>query len=447
MSPDYRQKDFPPQGPAPSVPGRGMVPFKSTSPNPPHNVQRALDTLASSGHRVIAAFGLHGGDRFLIPNGVDPTSLTRIYPDNDTPRVIRRGISIPLTPGCFLGLDLIALPSGPTQVEDPGVSFIESGRGGRVVLEVTYRTATNTTTSSCTISIDGSGEVFAAEPPNAFENMLTPPGVVAWPWPLVVDAAEFAKWGGGGVLADFTLSIYGALRPIDGTVVERPWGITVDQAATTWPSNMYTEAGAAYSQPPIDYPVEQLTDTDPAAGTLAIHRALLSHGRQLGPMLAWWGAGTEHTHTLADWISYDGGTGDDECPPIGQISQAWAHVPTLAAPDNNQGGFAIGHYARQADRGDAFFDGRTSELPVWVAVYGKGDSAEFKIQTGDPTGPEWSAIITTTKLGAFEWMVEPGWLEVGLGPEDAPTLRLFGRSTDPGDRWDARYMYVFFRPT
>lgn len=450
--PDYRQLELPEGGGPPNLPDPTAVPTLATGTQPPHDGLRALDTLPGSGHRTIFEYGLRGGDSFLVLNG-EPADVhpgVRMYPDTDTPRIVGRMIGVPMTPGHFLGIDLVALPSGPTQRDDGSSGYEEDGRGGSVRLEVTYSNGVDTVNSSCELAVVGSEETEAAEPAAAHESLLTS-SATAIPWGLDPDADHAEKFSrGNDVTASWVLKIFGSLRPVDLVVVERGVGITVDQASAKWPTAMYAEAGQAYEEIPSDYPIEQLTSTDPGAGTNSIRRALLEHGRQLGPMIAWWGSGTEHAHSLFEWIDYDGGSGDNEAPPVEAEGTAELQVPYLVPADPRFPGWCAAHYARQVDHGDEWLDGRTGVLPVWVALYVRGDAAEYSIKSGDPMGEEWSAIELSTTAGTWEWVLEPGWLEVGTGPEDSPVVRLYGRETTllPGSLgWLVRYLGVFMRVT
>jgi hypothetical protein len=441
--PDYRRLTLNPNGVAPEAVGVAAVPLQATSAAVAHQAQHGLDTLLGSGHRVVFEFGLRGGDNFLVLDAVDPDYLggVRQYPDLSTGRVIGRGHQLALTPGHFLGLDVVALPSGPTQIEVGGAGWAGSGVSGSFVLDVTYDNGVDPTASaSATSVIVGSVELYGGESTPGHAALIFD-SKTATPWGIEPDSVLEEKFSSGGVMASWTLTAFGSPRAVDVSVVERAEGVTVDQASTTWPSAMYVGAGGPYDGLPVDFPVEQLTSSDPGAGTIAIGRALLEHGRQLGPVLWWWGSGSEHVSTLAQWISYDGGTGDDEAPPVTGSGTTPLHIPFGAAHNANFPGFLLGHYARQVEHGDAFLDGRTGVLPVWFAVYISSADATATIHTG-ANNDGWSSIDATTSAGAWEWVIVAGWLEVGTGPEDAPPGRLYVAGAGS---WSIRYAGVFER--
>src|SRR5690606_19275897 len=132
-----------------------------------------------------------------------------------------------------------------------------------------------------------------------------------------------------------------------------PHSIVVDTADSRWPAALYTANGQPYAQLPSDYPIEQLSATDPGGGTNSIRRALASFGRELGPVLFGWSSACEHLGDLDDWIGYDTGSGDDEAPAAsmtGTTLTELLHGNTSASA--NLFGWATGHYARDVDHGD-----------------------------------------------------------------------------------------------
>jgi len=208
-----------------------------------------------------------------------------------------------------------------------------------------------------------------------------------------------------------------------------------------WPSNLYVDAGEPDTELPSDYPVTQLSSTDPGGGLEAIRRALEEHGAQLGPCLAWWSSAIELAGSLNSWISYDLGTGDDEAPPWQTTSTTFVSVPFGIAATANFPGFQTGNYARRARDSNEWFDGRTGVLPVWLVVYANADDGRVQFRTGLT---EWSAVEASITAGTWEWQVVPGWIEVGVGPEDAPVGRFWAREVN-NDPLLIRYMAVFYR--
>ena len=445
----FRKLQLDPVNPAPAI-AAPVRPLSVLEPDGPHEGLVALDTLMSASRRIVHELGLRGGDRFLVPSvtAFDPGPSDRIYPDATTARVVARGRNLPLAPGHALGLDLVALPSGPTQVTNGSNGWEEGARVGAVRLTVTYANGVDTITQVAEIDVVASGEPNG-EPVAPYSNFLEL-SAIASPLPLNPSATDEEKFTRGvDVVADWILEYIGSPRPVDLAVVEVPISITVDQASARWPSAMYTEGAGPFFELPTDFPVEQIDAADPGAGSVAIRRGQLEHGRELGPLLAQWTSGTEHIGTILDWVSYDTGTGDDEAPPAGQTGTVEFLVPFEAPPFATAPGWCIGHYARQVPHGDDFFDGRTGVLPVWVTAYVRGDAAVYSLRSADPAAVQWSAIEFTSTADAWEWVVIPGWLEIGVSSEDAPILRLYARETADEDATGAlvRYLGVHFRFT
>jgi hypothetical protein len=410
-------------------------------PDGPHQAMAALDTLVSS-CRVLAGTGLYGCSTFTLPDGEPATydGSPRIYPDETTPRIGPRMYNVPLTPGHVVELRVLALPSGPTQIEGEPNYFTESGRGGTITMSVTYTNAdAETVTKEVSVSPPASQALYGAEPASC-HDALSWHAAVALPWKNVPSAADIEKWS--MATATIVISYEGSPRVVDLAVVERPSQIVVDVESSTWATAMYTQAGQPYAELPSDYPIERLSTLDAGGGLEAIHRALEQHGKQLGPCLAWWSAAREEYDTLMDWISYDGGTGDDEAPAVTGNSADWRNIPYSTAPPlSGLPGFMLGGYARQARDGNAWLDGRTGVLPVWLVAYADGaTNSAVQFRAGDD---EWSAV--NVAMGAGEgWVIAPGWIEVGVGPEDAPIGRFYARDLASGT-WACRAAGAFFR--
>lgn len=441
--PTYRKLNL--SSRVPALPGVGFVPLQPTAPAPVHDTIAGVDTLPQSGHRVIGEWGLRGGDSFLCPSGTDPfETVSRLYPDKDTPRVVFRAQGVALTPGHLVAVTVATIPSGPLQRYVVAFGwFTLDGAGGEVELEVTYRNGdADSWTSKATISLAPSELLWSSEPaaPHFAMTSTTATATISLLQPTAANWEKYLR--GGDVVADITVTEVGFPRVVDGHVHEVPSMIVVDQADARWPTAMYSAGAEPYGQLPVDYPVQQLSATDPAGGTASLRRALYSHGRELGPLMWGWSSAAWHTQTLDEWISYDAGTGDDEAP----AASTTGTTPTLLPFGSTTGGdllpgWALAHYARQVDHGDHFLDGRTGVLPVWIAAYCRvsAGTGTFELRTDDVG---WSIVKWTTTSTTWGWVVTPGWLEVGTGPEDAPAARLWAWNSGANDT-QIRYLLCF----
>jgi hypothetical protein len=455
--PDYRQLTITES--APTLADPSAVPLKATKPETVLTTLQAMDTLPGSGGRVRMQWGLHGADAFLVP--VDDNPLTapgaRTYPDVDTPRVVARSYGIPVTPGHWLGLDVMAIPSGPTQVNTGTNTFAEDSRGGLLRATVTYwNDDGQSVTATAEVILGASQLLYAAEAANPFGALILKQAT-AIPMLINADASHWQKWlRGVDVYADVILEEVGSPRIVDAYITERPSAMVVDQTDPRWPSAMFCEGGAPYATLPSDYPIEQLTSTDQGGGANSVRMATLEHGRQLGPVIGVWHSATQHGNTLAEWVDYTAtdvpafGTGDDEAPAY-VVTGASEALMDFGAPSGYSAqypGFLPGHYARQVDHGDDFLDGRTGVIPVWASAYMKtetGSTATVRISSGTPEG--WSEIKLTTTSTSWGWVTVAGWLEVGIGPEDAlPILRWLANDTAGKDA-SVRSIVVALRVT
>lgn len=431
---------------APLLPAPSMVAGNALEPDGPHQAQADLDTLIVSS-RVLAEFGLRGSYTFTIPDGDNPDGVDRIYPDETSEWASGVRLSdFEITPGHVIALEVMAVPSGPVQKLVASNDYLEAGRGGAILMSVTYtNTDAETTTVGVSISPPVSAEVFGAEPPSC-HDAISEHLRIAFPWAALPSAVELQRWTRGRVTVDVEVSFVGSPRVVHGAVVEVPAQIVVDNDDAEWPTAMYADGGGPYPELPHDFPVTQLSATDPGGGIVAIRRALEQHGAQLGPCLAYWHAGYEDAGTLPSWISTDEGTGDDEPPPATTTSTSPRNLPfTSSAAASTLPGHTLGGYARSARDCDEWFDSRTGVLPVWFAVYGYGaTTGRFQFRAGND---EWAAVnIANTSVTDFSWMLVPGWIEVGISPEDAPLGRFYFWDT-AGASCQARAAAAFYRQT
>jgi hypothetical protein len=424
---------------APALPATSMPALAVIEPDGPHQAMAALDTLVSS-CRVLAGTGLYGCSTFTTPDGepAEYMGSPRIYFDEVTSRIGPRMYNVPLTPGHVVELRVLALPSGPTQLDQGTNDFVESGRGGTITMEVTYTNAAlDTVTKTVSVSPPASVALYGAEPASC-HSALSWHAAAAWPWAALPSAADIEKWS--MATASIVVRYEGSPRVVDLAVVERPSQIVVDVESSLWPTAMYTQAGQPYAELPSDYPIERLSTLDAGGGLEAIHRALEQHGKQLGPCLAWWSSAREELNTLSSWISYDG-TGDDEAPAVSGTGSTFTNIPYSTAPPlSGLPGFMLGGYARQARDGNAWLDGRTGVLPVWLVVYSDAPTGVFQFRAGDS---EWSAVNVAGSATGFDWTIAPGWIEVGVGPEDAPIGRFYCKT--PSGTWYVRAAGCFMR--
>lgn len=437
---------------APLEPASTAVAGAAIGEDAAHEPQASLDSITASGERVIFHWGLGVCPEWLVPDGVDPAGGgARVYPDNETPRVLARGEQLLMTAGCVLGLRVVAVPSGPTQTSDGFAGFESGGGAGRVELAVTYSNSDgDTVTVLAAVEIQASDEVYSAEP-EALHEALQLEQAAAVPV-AEQDAALQALYARGlDVLSTWEMRVTGSPRLVDAAVVELTRQVLVEQDSSNYPSAMYTEAGQTYEQLPSDYPIERLSLADQGGGTLAIRAALLEHGRALGPAIATWSSGDECSAPLSEWIDYDAGTGDGDPPPYATFGLTRVQVPYGSPAEARFPAMQTGSYARGVPQGDDWSEA-TGVIPVITVWRVRGTNAVFELCGGDPTSEVWACLdLSVSTDDVWVTRVVPGWLEVGEAPDRAPPLRIFARQSAipaiglPDFGAQVRYVGVYFR--
>jgi hypothetical protein len=420
--------------PVPSLAEPAAVPLLDVSKDVPHETQRALDTQPGTGGRVLGRYSLDGATSWLVPDGDDTTSGSRIYPDATTPRVVLRLHKIELSPGSLVRLDVVAAPSGPTQ-RDEGGAFVLDSLLGRVRAVVTYRAPDGSTAdATAQVLLPPSQEQHGGEPQSVIGSLFAI-SALALPGPLVDDAETWADWTSVGVSVDVRLELLGSPRIVDVALVEHAFAVTVD-TADAWPSAMYVDdSGQPLEQPPSEWPQTQASASDKGFGVEALAEAIAAHGDLLGGPVIWWSSATEHVDTLADWLVAN------EAPPFVVTGTTAEHLSTGLPEQDELPAWTTGsHAAALVQSGDAALVRRTAVVPVWIAAYMRvtsGGTGYTVVKTSD-----WDSYELSTTSPAFDWVRVPGWLEVGANPEDDRPLRVFPRASAGGLDCDVRYVAI-----
>lgn len=408
------------KGNIPTVPDPIAVPLAQTSADVPHQQLLACDTIVGHGRRVLWMLDMQGATNFLVPDGEDTESGTRIYPDQDTPRVVGR-VQAELSPGSLVQLHVLAAPSGPTQLAETPSEFVPDHGGGTVRAVITYTSADGLETKEVValVPIPKSLLAFGAEPTNVV-MAATRGSSMPLPGPLIPNEEEWAKWLGAGVRLEARIEYIGSPRVLECALLERPVSVYAD-VADDWPTALYVDSsGDPLGAPASEYAIVQASLLDKGYGTHAIEEAIVAHGDLLGPVLWTWSSATEHLHDLQEWISYDtGATGDDEAPAFTVEGDVPAKLPT------SSGWSTAGHGPTIEQSGEEMLDLRTGVLPVWIAAWWKVSASphEGVLEVGSS---DWDRVQLTTDSTDYVWSIVPAFLEVGSNPEDdrRPTATL-----------------------
>ena len=410
-----------------------------------HEALVGLDTTINSARRVLLEAGLRGSSRFMVLDGAPTLSQFRTYPDTDTPRVVARATAMPLTPGYLVALELVALPSGPTQApDDLMITWEEDDRSGVVELRVTYRNAAgDIALATASIQVDGSGEILGAEPLDPWQALAVD-GDLAMPGPWAPDPVEWAKWTGIGVSVDLELRYRGSPRVLDVVAVERAWSSTVELSAPRRPAAFYTgEDGEPLELPASEYPIVRTSEADRALGAESIVEAIAETGAVLGPVLWSWSSHDE-ADPLHEIVEYDGGIGDGEALAVEVAGDTWTLLASTSVADVAAApGLLTGNYAAGL-RGSAaeLLDTRAGVIPVWISAYWRTSNESAPAQL-EVRASEWSEVSLASSSTAWAWTRVPAWLEVGPDPEARVAARVLWRC--PGGTASLRDLVVSYR--
>ena len=183
----------------------------------------AQDKAPALGRRIICSQSLRGDSTWLVPD-TDPVSATQDYPRPDGVRPVGRA-RCNITPGHFLQLSIVMVPSGETQTNEGPGDEQSGGIGGEVQVAVTWTdqgAGTETTTETQTLTV--SGELFGAAPAAPWSTIAVRNITIVHPAGVTFDHSVRNKWT-QHVSAEIELRNIGGARIIDAVVVERPWSI------------------------------------------------------------------------------------------------------------------------------------------------------------------------------------------------------------------------------
>lgn len=399
MAKYYQSKLLPADVPKPPIgPLTGLRDMKGARTRA---VVQGQDEVPGLGRRILGRLqGLRGQAEWLA---ADSTNI----PDSTTNRIVGRG-KYQLTPGCFLEMSIMYIPSGDTSDSSPG---------GNIDIEVTWTDAdANTESDQFQLDLEGSTESGGAQPDGAGElwtaikhvivKQIRPDGLGS--------PATLRKWTRPPVEAEVTLENIGGCRIIDACLYEVPY-------FTQWEADDNPEEITVHSSetipfmPAIRYN-ETSPDGDPRGGSyhlLDVHHAQI---KRFGPVLFHWTSYTE-----------DGtGHGETEDASISTGSATYVGVPdsSKTAYDATAPGWSVGNYAHNyIQNGDKLImRGKNGSIPVRVRCYADVTDAgtgTVKVQTAPHSYIE--VAITSTE----GWHEAYGWLECGAGPEAHVIAQVF----------------------
>ena len=384
------------------------------------------DRTLGNGSRVVARVGLHGEAAMQVLS-VNTTSGGQVYPLKTASRVALRA-KVLLTPGHFLKVSALVLPSGATQKVTAGYQL--DAVVGWIDITIAYdgsfsETVTHTLnlpTSELQYGGEGTDSGWAWAAMRRVESpLLAPVGALN-------NSLTLQKWS-EEVTATVTVAYRGGPRVVDLVVQEIPFGyarsVGVD-ATATYSSPLATVAGG---QPPATYPslypLEETGASNPTFGATLLADVVDRQQHRLGPVLAQWSGWRESQAVTATAAVGVTTTSLTYVNLLDTSITAWA----AASPGWS---LASGGQAQQADTSDARRITRDKDacVPVRCWVYGSrtgSGTSTVRFQTESYSVAEVS--ITSTTDG---WWSMTGHLRCGLGPEDTSVLQILGKLAAAG---------------
>lgn len=369
---------------------------------PVEAVFRAQDYVVGRSRRIVATGGLRASETWRTPD-TDPTAAPSTHPTPTTRRRIGGG-AVDLTPGCFLRLWALVVPSGQTQL----TGTTPGGPQGRIEVDCAWTDRSGATVNTThTVVLPASGEEYGAEPDAMWQSLyartiaeITPPGL------LPTDTLQ--RWC-QHVHVAVALYAVGGARVVDAVVFEYPLdaAMEADDDGELWCSHLYGSGAPAGGAQPLAYPYQRLSETtpdgDPRGGTLHAMDVHHAQHQRLGPVLFTWSAalessGAESTTQGSGFVALEGG---------GSTSFDLTE-PGLAC---GCGGYA----RRQSDNSEFVLRDRVAAIPVLVRVYGNAANNPGTVRV--MTRSDSFIDVDLPVSGSPAWHTAYGWLEVGITPD------------------------------
>lgn len=394
---------------------------------PVRTVFVAQDAMHTQTRRVMLQVGLHGAENWQI--GDTPVAEgVQLRPTRALKRYVGRSPALRLTPGCFLRMTLVALPSGLTMVLDGEGTWVEDGPFGEVGIEVKYRNAggeESVATATLTPVLSAAANGAQPQGPAAAFGALQRLRTLLLKPPVVIDVPGIEAWC-DGVTAEIAVYYRGGPRVLDLVVHEEPYMFAADTEGELWAQPMLTDgSGQSLAGLPSDFPVYQAKIGEVGGGTYVLADAALRQ-RELGPLL-WCYTGR---------IESEAGLNDAEvAADTFAVSSFFAElVSGVAGYRVDRPGVSVScganarvqafshhtHVLRDAD----------NVVPVRCWILGKmamttpTPSARIRFAAADYSIAE--VVVSGTE---YAWYSATGHLRCGLGPGDDTVLQLLGRVT------------------
>lgn len=375
-------------------------------------VMRAQDKVGALSRRIIGAQSLAGATSWSVPS-TDPDGAPQTYPLTDEVRAVHR-LRCDVTPGCFLRLWVMYIPSGATQIEvNPLFDYDPGPAGGRLQVDVTWTDQAGSTEDTVhEIPLVPSSQTYSGEPADPWASVR-----VAGIWVMsptdVDDTATLARWT-EHVHAEITISHVGGCRVVDAVVHEYPYALAreVDDDADLWTAHLFASEYPDGDAPKLTWPLQRASETtpdgDPRLGSWHLLDVANAQRQRLGPMLFSWTA----------WNETDADVTVTEIPVVQTTSTSLVRLfDGGAGYDPTQAGFSLCNYARAYAENHPYWSTNVASIPVLVCAYAatedEGAAGTLRLQSSESS---WIDVPITDR--EFGWWFGFGHLRCPVGVGD-----------------------------
>lgn len=365
--------------------------------------------------RTLLSIGMHGAESMQIPSDDLPTE-DQVYPLKTRETVVCRRPPIRLTPGCFPTVRGLALPSGPCSKFFFAIDkWVYDGSYGQIKLSADYDNGVDTSTVEQIIDIPSSDNA---------DNKETTSAGAAWaefiPFECELIPGFVASQYMDGATVEITVSYLGAPRVVDLGIYEL--AIQYSRNTATDPDewiNPIVDTAALPSQ----YPIEELSSTDPFYGSKLLADAAARQQRELGPLLMEWSA----------WSETDVSVTAAECPGINITSTSFVDLrnTSLTGWASTHPGWSVssGGSAQQFNTSNHLVEMRALDavVPVRCWVWGSRSVSGTSVVRFQTQLYSICEVLITSSTA--QWWSATGHLRCGIGAEDASVLEILCKAS------------------
>jgi len=416
------------------APLRGLTPLRW---NPTRNAMVGQDTLPGCARRLLFTFGMRG--RASWP--WDESDLLGSWPDEDEWRRVWGPLPLRLTPGSYLALRVLYVPSGVTQTGGVGF-FDQASASGAVRVGVEFENAGSGASTGVVY--------YEADLPTADGGELPTGAAALWATLRELDIGQImpptAQAGppgradySEGTIAHARVEIRGGARIVDAVLYEYPDTHHVQRHDDTAPASVHGAhvLGLPAAAPQTVGPQEARDSpgfSERRFGTLQLLRTGHRQTEKLGPHVLSW------TPWESDEAHYEADPSGEVVPFLHTGTTAMVELldPSASAYDPARHGWVVAaSYAqlhRYSEPRQVIVGGNRALVPIRVEVRARWTGgAGYGLVRFQSSAHEW-IDVTFADSGVLETRSVVGWLESQAAADQAQgVLQVFLRNTGSGD--------------